>query len=175
MSNTTTAPAKTRRATPATMRAALVKAGLDKAKAAALTPKALLAAYEALTATPAPAKETPVKKQSKTPAKAAKQAPAKKAATPTAPRTPANCGCGCGQPTITAKAKFVSGHDARFAGQVGRGEIQPTDAQRDLITPALQAKIDKIAATANRKAAEKAAKAAAKAAAAKAYAEALKA
>lgn len=83
------------------------------------------------------------------------------------------CGCGCKVPTVTAKAKFLSGHDARFAGQVGRGEVTPTPEQQALITPALQAKIDGIRATAAKREAAKKARAAAKVAAAKAYAEAL--
>lgn len=94
-------------------------------------------------------------------------------ATPAAKPAPANCGCGCGAPTITEKARFLSGHDARFAGAVGRGEIKPTPAQAALITPALQAKIDGIAATASRRAAEKAARVKAKAAAKAAYDKAL--
>lgn len=103
-------------------------------------------------ATPAPAEPTP--------------APAK----PAAPKpAPANCGCGCGQPTVTAKARFLSGHDARFAGMVGRGETVPTDEQARLITPALQAKIDGIRQTTAKKAAAKQAREAAKAAAKAAY------
>lgn len=106
-------------------------------------------------------------------ARTAKPATEAPAAEVTAKPAPANCGCGCGQPTVTAKAKFLSGHDARWAGQVGRGEVTPTEEQAHLLTPALQAKIDKIRATQAKRDALKAAKAAAKVAAAKAHAEAL--
>lgn len=108
-----------------------------------------------------------------TQARAAKPAPAVKEAKPATKPAPSNCACGCGTPTVTAKARFLSGHDARFAGLVGRGEVQPTDEQTDAITPALQAKIDKIRATATRKTAEKQARAAAKAAAKRAFDEAM--
>lgn len=180
MSNTATTPAntKTRRATPATMRAALVRSGSHtKAEAAALAPKALVEAHAALANTPAPApaptaKETPMSKPAKTPAKA-KKAPAKPApATPAASKpaaTPRNCGCGCGAPTITEKASFLPGHDARFAGLVGRGEITPADWQTALVTPALAKKIDGIRETAKKKQAVKAAREAAKAAAKAAF------
>lgn len=98
------------------------------------------------------------------------------AAKPAAPAAPANCACGCGAPTITAKALFVSGHDARLAGVLGRAlAADPADkaaqARLEALSPALQAKALSVKATADRKAAEKAAKAAAKAAAAKVYEE----
>lgn len=155
-SNTTTFPNVT------TMRKALVATGeLTRDQVAAFNPKDLKEAYINLVvnAEQAPATTPEVE--------APVEAPVKKA--------PANCGCGCGAPTITAKARFLSGHDARFAGQVGRGEVTPADWQKALITPALQAKIDGIRETQVKRDALKAAKAAAKVAAAKAYAEALKA
>ena len=69
---------------------------------------------------------------------------------------PANCGCGCGVPTVTAKATFLAGHDARHAGTVGRGlAATPDDADLlaayERMTPALQAKTDKIRETAESK------------------------
>lgn len=109
-------------------------------------------------------------------------APTKSAPAPTptkpAPAAPATfplCGCGCGVPTVTAKARFLSGHDARFAGQVGRGEVPLplTAAQAALVSPALQAKIDGIRETQAKRNAAKAARAAAKAAAKVAYDEAM--
>ncbi len=121
---------------------------------------------------------------SKNTAPAATPAVATEAATealPPAPvvvRPPANCGCGCGQPTLTHRALFLSGHDARHAGNLGRalaeapGDAGLVEALAGL-SPALQAKVLSVQATAERKAAEKAAKVAAKAAAAKAYADAL--
>lgn len=92
-----------------------------------------------------------------------------------APAPNALCGCGCGVRCVTARARFLSGHDARFAGALGRGEVaQPLTAfQAALLTPALQAKVDAVSATARRRAADKAAKAAAQAAAKAAYAAAL--
>lgn len=110
----------------------------------------------------------------------AKPAPAPVEA-PAAPAQPANCRCGCGAPTVTARALFLSGHDARFAGDLGRrlaaSEVGPErealTAEVDALSPALKAKVLKIAETANRKAAEKAAKAAARAAAKAAYEAAL--
>lgn len=157
----------TRKPSTATMRAALVRSGMTKADAAALAPKALVEAHAALAeatpATPAPVKpaKTPAKaKQAKTPAKPAAAKPA---------ATPRNCGCGCNAPTITEKASFLPGHDARFAGRVGRGEITPADWQTALITEALQKKIDGITETAKRKQAVKAAREAAKAAAKAAF------
>lgn len=91
---------------------------------------------------------------------------------------PANfplCGCGCKVPVVTAKALFLSGHDARFAGMVGRGEVEPTEAQAAILkaSPRLQAKVDSIAATKARKQAERDAREAAKVAAKVAYEQAL--
>lgn len=94
----------------------------------------------------------------------------------TAPKpAPANCGCGCGAPTITVKARFLSGHDARFAGQVGRGEVEPSPTQQALLdaSPALAAKVEKVRLTTARKAAVKASREVAKAAAKKAFDEAM--
>lgn len=128
------------------------------------------AAKTTRTAKPANTKETAM------PAKPAPAAnPATPAAKPAAKPAPANCGCGCGLPTVTEKALFLSGHDARFAGRVGRGEIEPTDAQRRILadSPRLQAKVEGIRATAAKKAAAKAAREAAKKAAKAAYDEAM--
>lgn len=133
-------------------------------------PKALVAAWEALadqaTAPKATAPTAPAK-----PAKDATPAPASKPA-------PANCGCGCGQPTVTAKARFLSGHDARHAGNLGRAlAATPDDADliaaRDALSDLLQAKVASVQATATRKVAEKAAREVAKAAAKQAYEAAL--
>lgn len=107
------------------------------------------------------------------------------AAVPAAKRTPQNCGCGCGAPTVTERALFLSGHDARLAGVVGRGLVDADPAARkaaqarlETLSPALQAKARKVVETAERKAADKAAKAkareAAKAAAKAAYEAALR-
>lgn len=85
---------------------------------------------------------------------------------------PSNCACGCGAPTITAKAAFLSGHDARFAGRVGRGEITLNEHQQAVLkaSPRLQAKVDGIIRTTAKRAAEKAAREAAAKAAKEAYA-----
>jgi hypothetical protein len=90
--------------------------------------------------------------------------------TPAAPATSVSfplCGCGCGVPTVTAKATFLSGHDARHAGALGRALVaNPADeaalTRLASLTPALQAKVARFIETANRKEAEKAAKAAAR-------------
>lgn len=106
--------------------------------------------------------------------------------TPAAKRTAQNCGCGCGKPTITDRALFLSGHDARLAGVVGRGLTDADPAvraaaakRREGLSPALQAKADRVVETAKAKAAKKAATAkareAAKKAAKEAYEAALKA
>lgn len=108
--------------------------------------------------TTTPAKPTTGKQA--TPKATDKQAdptPAKQAAKP----TPQNCACGCNQPTITAKAAFLSGHDARFAGRYGRGEIRLNAHQKAVLdaSPRLQAKVDGIIQThAKRLAAKKAVK-----------------
>lgn len=103
---------------------------------------------------------------------------AKGTAVPATKPAPRNCGCGCGAPTVTSKATFLAGHDARHAGNIGRAlAANPNDAQakaaRDSATPKLQAKIDKVRATAEGKAAVKAARETAKVAYEKALAEAL--
>lgn len=119
-----------------------------------------------------------MQKNTATPTRKATPAKARKAPAPApAPKpaaVPANCGCGCGAPTITARAAFLAGHDARMAGVLGRaigsGTATPEQhAQYDRASAPLRAKIDGIAATAKRKAATKAAKDAAKAAAAAAF------
>lgn len=88
---------------------------------------------------------------------------------------PANCGCGCGQPTVTSRAVFLSGHDARFAGMVGRGEIEPDGHQQAILndSPRLQAKVAGIRETQAKREAQKAAREAAKEAARRAYEEAM--
>lgn len=112
---------------------------------------------------------------------------AKSTAPATAPETkvteaptpkPNPCRCGCGQPTVRSDAKYVSGHDARHAGEVGRSAA--TEAEiRELFKdqPKLAAKALGVRETAARKVAEKAAasaaREAAKAAAKVAYDEAL--
>lgn len=92
---------------------------------------------------------------------------------------PANCGCGCGQPTVTERALFLSGHDARHAGVVGRAlAANPDDAQAkaayDRMSDRLKVKTDGIRRTALERAAAKQAKVAARKAAEAAYAAALK-
>lgn len=116
---------------------------------------------------PAPATPEPKRRKSATPK-------------PKADAEPANfplCGCGCGVPVVTAKATFLSGHDARFAGKVGRGEVDPDARQLEILkaSPKLQAKVASVAGTKLRKEAEKAAKAAAREAAKAAYEAALSA
>lgn len=118
------------------------------------------------TATPTP-EETPVPT---TPTD--KPAPVK-AVKPVKP-APANCACGCGAPTVTAKAVFLSGHDARHAGSIGRLlAANPTDKPAldalARMTPKLQEKALSVKATADRKAATKTAAAKAKTAAKAAY------
>lgn len=151
--------------TMATMRAALKKADALPAED---TPKAIKAAYLTLKATPA---------KDKAPAKA-KKTPAKAPAVKATPKAPANCGCGCGAPTITAKATFLPGHDARLAGVLGREwaredlsteEADALEARIGSLTPALQAKVRSVTATVERKRAEKVAREVAKKAAAEAF------
>jgi len=80
-----------------------------------------------------------------------------------ASKDPHDCLCGCGS-TITTKALFRPGHDARMAGQVGReiaaimngghdegDQIKINALIESLPTPALQAKAHRVAETANRK------------------------
>jgi hypothetical protein len=159
MSNTTAPAIKVPNV--ATIRKALAAAGRTPVED---TPKGLKQAWLDLQADPTPA---PVEVPATPTPPTATPAPVK------VKPAPAHCGCGCGQPTVTAKARFLSGHDARWAGQVGRGEVTPTPEQEHLLTDALQAKIDKIRATQAKRDAAKAARAAAKVAAAKAYAEAM--
>lgn len=117
-------------------------------------------------------------KSTRTPKPAPKATPAP-APTPAKVETPkpqpANCGCGCGVPAVTAKATFLSGHDARFAGKVGRGEVTPDERQQAILdaSPALAAKVEKVRLTAARKAATKQAREVAKAAAKVAFDEAM--
>lgn len=168
---TTNRPLPVRFANVASARAALVRNGhATQDEAAALAGKALRAAWDA-------AREVEANRtEPATPAKTKPVKPAKKPAEQ--PGSFPLCGCGCGVPTVTAKATFLSGHDARHAGNLGRAlAADPTDA--DLIaaygrlTPALQAKVDRVRTTAERKVAEKAAKAAAREAAKAAYEAAL--
>jgi hypothetical protein len=108
-----------------------------------------------------------------TTAPATPEAPAPKAAPKVTP-----CSCGCGETTRRPEAKYVSGHDARHAGEVGRSDASD-DKVREIFKdqPKLAAKALGVRATAARKVAEKAAAAkareAAKAAAKIAYDEAL--
>lgn len=99
--------------------------------------------------------------------KPATKAEAKPAAKPTA------CRCGCGQPTITAEARYLPGHDARHAGSLAKAWIATDDAEartqiREAIkrelSPALQAKANRMIERAERITAERAARAEAKAA-----------
>lgn len=103
--------------------------------------------------------------------------PAPEAKVATKP-APSNCRCGCGQPTVTAKATFVAGHDARLAGRLGRAlAVNPKDeaALKVLatLTDRLQAKVEGVRVTAVKKAAAKEAREVAKAAAKAAYEKAL--
>lgn len=136
----------TRRPTAATMRK---MTGVP----ADATPAELVKAWEAIgsprTLADVPAREEDSKPAATKPATTGKPAASKPAA------TPANCGCGCGSPTITSKATFLAGHDARHAGTVGRGlAATPDDADLkaayDRMTDALKAKTDKIRATAEK-------------------------
>lgn len=91
---------------------------------------------------------------------------------------PTNCRCGCGAPTITAKAQFVSGHDARLAGRLGRAlaDGTATDEDRTLVaslSDRLQAKVESVRKTALTKAALKEAREQAKSVAKAAYEQAL--
>ncbi len=152
-----------RNATVPTQKARLVEFGWDEAEVASMTPKERKAAYLALLDGKAP---VVVPDADPTDAEDPQDRPTSKP-------TPRNCGCGCGHPTVTAKARFLSGHDARFAGRVGRGDLTPADWQVALITPALQAKIDSIRQTQAKRDAAKAARKAAQEAAKAAYAAAL--
>lgn len=87
-------------------------------------------------------------------------------ATP-APAIPTPCRCSCGQPTITADARYLPGHDARHAGNLIRAwaEAEGDDetrqqiteaAARELATPGLQAKFERGIARAQRIATERA-------------------
>ncbi len=110
------------------------------------------------------AKRTPTAKQTPPAAKQAKP-------------TPSNCACGCGAPTITAKAAFLPGHDARLAGVLGRLLANtPLGKDREAVTtrinalsPALKAKTLKIADTEAKRLARKAAQEAARKAAKEAF------
>lgn len=110
------------------------------------------------------------------PTPAAKPAPAKVAK----PKpTPANCACGCGQPTVTSKATFVAGHDARLAGILGRalateeGLTETQQKQYDAMSDRLRAKADRVVETIRNREQVKAAKAAARDLARAAYKQAL--
>ena len=133
------------------------------AASAVKTPAAKVASPKAPTAKVAP--KTPV----------AEVAPAKKVETP-AP-APRFCACGCGAHTVRPEARYVAGHDARHAGQVGRSLADTPRSDADLLailgTTDLVAKARRVAATAARKVAEKEARRVAKEAAKVAYAAAL--
>lgn len=88
-------------------------------------------------------------------AKPATPATETKATKAPAPK-PNPCRCGCGQHTHRAEAKYVSGHDARHAGEVGRSALPEADVRKLFAdTPKLLAKALGVRATAARKAAEK--------------------
>lgn len=166
MTNTTSTKT-TRRPTATSMKAALKRAGRVPTDD---TPKALVVAFEQWVADGKPA--ATVKSRPATPA----EVPDSKAPRP----APANCACGCGAPTITAKAAFLSGHDARHAGNVGRGLAELVKASPEYVallatlpTPKLVAKAQGIEATARRRSASKSAAVAAKAAAKAAFDEAM--
>lgn len=99
--------------------------------------------------------------------------PAKAPSTSAEKATPVQfplCGCGCKVPTQTARATFLSGHDARLAGALGRALVaNPADeaalARVASLSPALQAKVARFVETDARRKAEKAARAAAREAA----------
>lgn len=104
-------------------------------------------------------------------AKASATTPATAEAT-TPAKAPTACRCGCTQPTVTAKARYLSGHDARHAAAVGHslhGDIAAIFAD----APKLAAKAQAIRDTTDRKAQERVARAAATAAAKAAYADAI--
>jgi hypothetical protein len=156
---------KNRRPSVATQNARLIEAGVNPDTVEAFTVKQRLEAFDRLLAGDAPVDVVdPDTGETEDEATPVKTKPA-----------PANCGCGCGAPTITAKARFLSGHDARFAGQVGRGEVEPTPAQQAILdaSPALAAKVEKVRLTAATKAAAKQAREVAKAAAKRAFDEAM--
>jgi hypothetical protein len=113
---------------------------------------------------------TRTRKQSDTPDATPKETPAAKgtvAPAPTPTPEPNICRCGCGQRTVRASAKYVAGHDARHAGEVGRTMDEAKVAEVFPVAdfPKLNAKALGVIATAKRKAADKAAKAAARKAA----------
>lgn len=95
---------------------------------------------------------------------------------------PAPCRCGCGQPTVRPEARYVSGHDARHAGVVGR-EAAKLDGDKWIAKieavfpvktdPKLNAKAAGVVQTARKREADKVARAAARAAAKEAAAKVL--
>jgi hypothetical protein len=84
---------------------------------------------------------------------------AAKAAKPTAQPHP--CECGCGNQTVTGKARFIPGHDAKLASQLVNAALDgdKTAAQR-LSKLGWGSKLDRARASRAKKAAAKAAKAA---------------
>lgn len=97
-------------------------------------------------------------------------------ATPAPAPKPNPCRCGCGETTRRPEAKYVSGHDARHAGQVGRSDATEAEVRKTFADqPKLAAKALGVRATAAKKLAEKEAGAkareAAKAAAKRAHDE----
>jgi hypothetical protein len=61
-----------------------------------------------------------------------------------------NCRCGCGE-TVKAGSLYRPGHDARHAGRVGRMLVADerdmlTRREFDLMSPALQAKVQRVVA-----------------------------
>jgi hypothetical protein len=59
----------------------------------------------------------------KAPKRAAKSAPAKPKA------QPHPCECGCGNQTVTGKARFIPGHDAKLASQLVKVALDSDRAQ----------------------------------------------
>jgi len=69
-------------------------------------------------------------------AKSATKTATKKATAPAKDTNPADlpiCLCGCGQPVTSRKSKYLPGHDARHAGNVGRQLIEEGAAVPELL------------------------------------------
>lgn len=152
----TTATA-TRRPTAA--RTAGPDTGTDRAAAAARTAAAKAKGKTAPAATPTAPAAAKVEK-----------------AAPKAPKVAPLCGCGCEVRTVRPEARYLAGHDARHAGQVGRQIAAGADREKALATlptPALRAKAagfaDRVQRLADEKVARKVATEAAKQAAKAAY------
>lgn len=87
---------------------------------------------------------------------ASPKAPTKDVA-PKTPVAPTFCKCGCGATTVRPEAKYVAGHDARHAGQVGRSTKSDAEV-REIFkdSPKLAAKALRVRETASAKVAAKA-------------------